>query len=295
MLKTVSSITNAIGALNYKGTWNASTNTPTLASGVGTKGDYYVVSVAGTTAIDGLSLWGVGDWITFNGSVWQRVEGGANGEFVSAKAGNITLSGDSIAFDNQSRQIVDANGTPWEYQTAYEAGQNDSGGRPVDQVLHNRSFDTWTKTRGIDGPGWRSDGAYWFFSTFAGGAGDIYMTADTNGVILTSGATAWAAISDERHKVIIENIENASEKVNSLRAVIGRYKTDEANRRRSFLIAQDVQAVLPEAVKETSIDGEDAKLVLNYTDVIPLLIAAVKEQKQEIDNLKTQLQSLKGV
>jgi hypothetical protein len=33
MLKTVSSITNVIGALNYKGTWNANTNTPTLASG----------------------------------------------------------------------------------------------------------------------------------------------------------------------------------------------------------------------------------------------------------------------
>ena len=78
MLKTVSSITNAIGALNYKGTWNASTNTPTLASGVGTKGDYYVVSVAGSTALDGISNWGVGDWATFNGSVWQRVEGGAD-------------------------------------------------------------------------------------------------------------------------------------------------------------------------------------------------------------------------
>jgi hypothetical protein len=47
MLKTVSSIVNAIGALNYQGTWNAATNTPTLASGVGTKGDYYYVSVAG--------------------------------------------------------------------------------------------------------------------------------------------------------------------------------------------------------------------------------------------------------
>jgi len=35
MLKTVSSIANAIGALNYTGTWNASTNTPTLASGSG--------------------------------------------------------------------------------------------------------------------------------------------------------------------------------------------------------------------------------------------------------------------
>jgi len=78
MLKTVSSITNAIGALNYKGTWNASTNTPTITSSVGTKGDYYVVSVAGTTNINGISNWGVGDWIVFNGVVWQRVEGGAD-------------------------------------------------------------------------------------------------------------------------------------------------------------------------------------------------------------------------
>jgi hypothetical protein len=78
MLKTVSSITNAIGALNYKGTWNASTNTPTITSGVGVKGDYYVVSANGTTTIDGISNWGVGDWITFNGTAWQRVEGGAD-------------------------------------------------------------------------------------------------------------------------------------------------------------------------------------------------------------------------
>jgi hypothetical protein len=78
MLKTVSSIVNAIGALNYKGTWNASANSPALASGAGTKGDYYVVSVAGSTSLDSLSNWGVGDWVTFNGSVWQRVEGGAS-------------------------------------------------------------------------------------------------------------------------------------------------------------------------------------------------------------------------
>ena len=53
MLKTVSSIVNAIGALNYAGTWNASTNTPTLTSSVGNKGDYYVVSVAGNTNLNG--------------------------------------------------------------------------------------------------------------------------------------------------------------------------------------------------------------------------------------------------
>ena len=56
MLKTASSITNAIGALNYKGTWDALTNNPTLTSGVGTKGDYYVVSVAGSTNLDGQTL-----------------------------------------------------------------------------------------------------------------------------------------------------------------------------------------------------------------------------------------------
>jgi hypothetical protein len=93
MLKTVSSIVNAIGALNYKGTWNASTNTPTLTSGAGTKGDYYQVSVAGSTALDGISNWGVGDVAAFNGATWQRIEGGAdlNGVNLSV-SGTSTLS-----------------------------------------------------------------------------------------------------------------------------------------------------------------------------------------------------------
>jgi hypothetical protein len=94
MLKTVSSVTNAIGALNYKGTWNATTNTPTITSSVGVKGDYYQVSVAGSTTINGISNWGVGDVIAFNGVVWQRIEGGAdlNGVNLSV-SGTTTLSG----------------------------------------------------------------------------------------------------------------------------------------------------------------------------------------------------------
>jgi hypothetical protein len=110
MLKTVSAIANAIGALNYKGTWNATTNTPAISSGVGTKGDYYVVSVAGSTSIDGISNWGVGDWLTFNGSVWQRVEGGAdlNGVNLSV-SGTSTLSAltasTSLAL-NASKEVV---------------------------------------------------------------------------------------------------------------------------------------------------------------------------------------------
>ena len=68
-----------LGALKYAGTWNASTNTPTLASGVGVQGQYYVVSVAGSTNLDGETAWQVGDWAVFNGSVWQKVDGGSTG------------------------------------------------------------------------------------------------------------------------------------------------------------------------------------------------------------------------
>jgi len=90
MLKTVSSVANAIGALNYKGTWDAATNNPTLTSSVGVKGDYYVVSVAGNTNLDGTTLWGVGDWAVFNGSVWQKVDGGSTADLTSLTVTSLT-------------------------------------------------------------------------------------------------------------------------------------------------------------------------------------------------------------
>ncbi len=115
MLKTVSSITNALGALNYKGTWDANANSPALASSVGTKGDYYVVSVAGSTTLNGISNWGVGDWAAYNGSAWQRVEGGAdlNGVNLSV-SGTSTLSGltasTALALD-ASKNVVSVTNT----------------------------------------------------------------------------------------------------------------------------------------------------------------------------------------
>jgi hypothetical protein len=63
-----------LGALSYQGTWNATTNTPTLTSSVGTKGYYYVVSVAGSTNLNGVTDWQVGDWAVYNGTEWQKVD-----------------------------------------------------------------------------------------------------------------------------------------------------------------------------------------------------------------------------
>jgi hypothetical protein len=110
MIKTVSSVTNAIGALNYKGTWNASANTPALASSVGTKGDYYVVSVAGSTTLNGISNWGVGDWAAFNGTTWQRVEGGADLNGVNVSFTD-TASGPTFKTSNATSGLTIADNT----------------------------------------------------------------------------------------------------------------------------------------------------------------------------------------
>lgn len=62
------------GPLVYQGTWDANANTPTLASGTGTKGYFYVVSVSGSTNLDGVTDWVVGDWAVFNGTAWEKAD-----------------------------------------------------------------------------------------------------------------------------------------------------------------------------------------------------------------------------
>ena len=78
--------------LDFQGSWNASTNSPALASSVGTNGEFYIVSVAGTTDLNGITNWGIGDWAIFNGTAWQRVEGGADGNFNDLTAHSLVLN-----------------------------------------------------------------------------------------------------------------------------------------------------------------------------------------------------------
>jgi len=81
-----------VGAVTYKGTWNANTNTPSLASGVGTQGDYYVVNVAGSTNLDGITDWEIGDWAIFNGTVWEKVDNTDAVTSVNGQVGTVVLT-----------------------------------------------------------------------------------------------------------------------------------------------------------------------------------------------------------
>ena len=133
-----------------------------------------------------------------------------------------------------------------------------------------------------------ASGRYWYYgSEEAAGATYVIYNNNNTGVYLAYGGTSWTANSDERMKTTLVPFEDAVGKVCSLRAGTGRYLTDEENVSRSFLIAQDVQAVLPEAVDV--MEDEQGTLGLRYSDVVPLLVAAIKELKAEVDSLRAQL------
>jgi hypothetical protein len=78
--------------LEYQGTWNASTNVPTLASSVGTAGYYYIVATAGSTNLNGITDWQIGDWAVFNGTVWQKIDQTNLVTSVAGRTGAIVLT-----------------------------------------------------------------------------------------------------------------------------------------------------------------------------------------------------------
>jgi hypothetical protein len=96
MLKVAGGGGAAVGAVVYLGTWDASTNTPTLTSSVGTKGNYYVVSVAGNTDLNGITDWVAGDWAIFNGSVWEKVDNTEAVISVNGQTGVVVLDAANV-------------------------------------------------------------------------------------------------------------------------------------------------------------------------------------------------------
>jgi len=92
-----------VGGLNYQGVWNASTNTPTLADGTGTKGHYYDVSVAGSQDLGSGSIdFSIGDYVVHDGSVYDKID---NTQEVHALGGTMH-STDTLA--NVNGKISDA-------------------------------------------------------------------------------------------------------------------------------------------------------------------------------------------
>jgi hypothetical protein len=133
-------------------------------------------------------------------------------------------------------------------------------------------------------------GKYWN-SPYIDPSNQFYIINQDNvGVYLTDGATAWAANSDERLKDIIAPITSALEGVQSLRAVKYSWKSDADKVAHIGLIAQDVQKVLPEVVASAKLplsEDETKYLSVAYTEVIPLLVAAIQELSAKVTALES--------
>lgn len=110
-------------------------------------------------------------------------------------------------------------------------------------------------------------------ATFIGGQLDVKQDI----VAFTDVTTA----SDARLKSNIEKIEGATDKVNSLNGYT--YDRVDVDRRQAGVIAQEVLEVLPESVKER----DDGMLSVCYSQLIPLLIEAIKEQDKRIKELES--------
>ena len=114
-----------------------------------------------------------------------------------------------------------------------------------------------------------------------------------NGAITATGDITAYYTSDKRHKNNIQTIPNALQKVSKLNGVTWEWNDDVNEVTKSTpktgLIAQEVQSVLPEVVKER----EDGFLSLDYSKMMGLLVEAIKEQQTHIHNLTLQIEELK--
>lgn len=129
---------------------------------------------------------------------------------------------------------------------------------------------------------------------FRTGGGVSRMTLDAAGNLTVDGCVDGnntACASDRRFKKDIAPLDDALATVAKLRGVSYFWRRDEfpdrnfETGRQTGVIAQEVQEILPESVRERT----DGYLAVEYNSLIPVLIEAIKEQQKQIDELKSRL------
>ena len=186
--------------LSYEGVWNASTNSPALASGTGTQGDYYIVSVAGTTNLDGVTDWQVGDWAVFSGTVWQKLDQTNTVISVNGQVGAVVLTAANVgapALDGTG-----ATGTWGISISGTAASATNVAGGAANQIVYNTSAgvtsflaaptvtDTFLK--------WTGSAFTWTaalttaVTSFSAGSTGLTPSTGTTGAVTLSGTLAVA-------------------------------------------------------------------------------------------------------
>ena len=243
-----------VGNVSLGGSANA---VGTITSGVWNAGAVTssgTITGAGTLALQSstanVTFGGTNEQVYRSGSSLKVYVGGAD-TAVFSTTGLATSTGYSITANRNGGNIV-VNNPSGQYSELYFS----NGGTLKTNAYYDNSGST--------------------FNIVNGGAG---------GVSLANGGTSWSALSDERMKDITGVIDKPLARLAAIRGLFGKYKTDPDGKSRAFLIAQDVQKVFPEAVGTMSVKGVEF-LSLAYTELIPLLVAALNELAAEVESLR---------
>ena len=280
--------TSLLPGLSFNGHTNTGLWDDTLSAGWSFRGVAHWTSSASlltaNVAMAGSSLTlsstlGVTGLITASGGVSGNLTGNVTGNLTGNVTGNCSGSAGSVAWANVS-------GAP----TAVSAFSNDSGyltsgtvGTYAPSLTGTGASGTWgisisgnaaTATTATTANALNTGNNYQMNALGVGTAnstaGSIYATANIT------------AYSDIRFKVKIQTIDNALDKVGSLRGVTYNRIDLPGMPRHTGVIAQELKKVLPEAVEE----HEGGVLSVAYGNVIGLLIEAIKELREEVRLLK---------
>lgn len=216
--------------------------------------------------------------------------------------GNIKTDGDITLYNNQAgdSHTADIHMPRGGFLTFYGnsnnyhgIGSRNNSGSVSDDIRINSYHNVYVNLDSNDN---NTSGGFYIGRHGAGTSGIDYLLSvnSENGDLVTEGnVTAYGSPSDIRLKESIETISDPISKVQQLRGVTFTYKKD--GKRSTGLIAQELQKVLPEVVYTTEdLHTKEEHLAVRYGNTVGLLVEAIKEQQQQIETLKKEIEDLKN-
>ena len=202
-------------AMEYKGQWNAETNTPTLADGTGSKGDFYIVSVAGTQNLgSGNIQFFVNDRIIYDGSVWARLSAGDVNTVnnVLPTNGNVALTGENIPVSSTDPTLLSAPLTTDRYaDSSVTTNKLANGSVTTEKIADNAVTNAKIKEPiSVAKGGTGATGAKGAFENLANGLSEASNPQDTEYMIYKAGgdwglytlSTFWGYIKSKISSVL---------------------------------------------------------------------------------------------
>jgi len=277
----IDTLFNIDGIVSGSSQIDVASTTGDIALGTRTSGNYVASLVAGTnitlsnnsgegaTPTIGLT----NNAITIAGTS-TSLGGTITAEQIRTAIGTVVTGSAQISLGSASGNIALATQTTGDYVASLVQGTG--------VTITNNSGENATPTIAIG-------------QSVATNATPTFGNLTINGSINATGDITAYYTSDKRHKNNIQPIENALLKVSKLNGVTWEWNDDVHEVTKSTpktgLIAQEVQEVLPEVIKER----EDGFLALDYSKMMGLMVEAIKEQQSQIHNLTLEIENLKKV